>query len=192
MAAKKVVTPVFRVSFPSVFEASSWEGSAPKFEVTGLFDPSKFSEKDKERWRAMQALADEVSMDKFKKKVKDLPGNCKKPFRDGAEKEDLEGFEEGKPFARMSSKLRPGLIDVDRTPITDESEFYPGCYARATVTAYAYDNVGKGVAFGLQNLQKVADGERLDSRTDAAEDFEDDIDDEWISDDKVDENDPLA
>lgn len=191
MASKKVVTPVFRVSFPSVFEASSWEGSAPKFEVTGLFDPSKFSEKDKERWAAMQTLADDASMERFKKNVKQLPGNFKKPFRDGAEKGDLMGFEEGKPFARMSSKMRPGLIDVDRTPITNEDDFYPGCYARATVTAYAYDNVGKGVAFGLQNLQKVADGERLDSRTDASEDFDDDLDDKWLTGGE-DENDPLA
>jgi len=191
MAAKKVVTPVFRVSFPSVFEASSWEGSAPKFEVTALFDPSKFSDKDKARWKDMNALVNDVSMEKFKKKVKDLPGNFKKPFRDGSEKADLEGFEDGKPFARMSSKMRPGLIDKDRTPIVDQDEFYPGCYARATVTAYAYDNVGKGVAFGLHNLQKVADGERLDSRTDASEDFDDDIDDEWLGGDD-DLDDPLG
>lgn len=191
MAVKKVTTPVFRVSFPSVFEASSWEGSAPKFEVTGLFDPSKFSEKDKERWKAMQDLADQAAMDTFKKKVSALPGNFKKPFRDGAEKGDLAGFEEGKPFARMSSKMKPGLIDIDKTIITDQTEFYPGCYARATVTAYAYDNVGKGVAFGLQNLQKVADGERLDARTDAGDDFDDDLDDQWLTGEDGEERDPL-
>ena len=55
--------------------------------------------------------------------------------------------------------------------IEDREAFYPGCYARASVTAYAYDNVSKGVAFGLSNLMFVKDGERLDSRTDPTEDF---------------------
>lgn len=188
MASKKVVTPVFRVSFPSVFEPTSFEGGAPKYEVTALFDPDKFTAKDKERWKAILELADEVSMERFKKKMSALPGNFKRAVRDGGEKSDLGGFEEGKPFARLSSKMKPGLIDQDRAEIMDKEEFYPGCYARATITCYAYDNVGKGVAFGLQNLQKVADGERLDSRTDALEDFEDDIDDKWLAE----ENDPLG
>jgi hypothetical protein len=118
---------------------------------------------------------DEVSLERHKKKMSDLPGNFKRAIRDGAEKEDLEGYGPGKVFANISSKMRPGLIDRDGTPITNADDFYPGCFARATVTAYAYDmNGGKGVALGLQNLQKVRDGERLDSRTDAAADFEND------------------
>ena len=40
------------------------------------------------------------------------------------------------------------------------------------------------------NLQKVADGERIDGRTDAAEDFEDELDDDWLN-DQEDEVDPL-
>lgn len=121
----------------------------------------------------MEGLADEVSMDKFKKTIKQLPNNFKKPIRDGAEKADLQGFGEGKMFFTASSKMKPGLVGLDLCPILEEDEFYPGCYARITLTAYAYENVGKGVAFGLQNIQKVADGERLDSRTNADKDFAD-------------------
>lgn len=184
---KKVSTPIFRVSFPSVFEASSYEGGAPKFSVCAVFTPALFTPNDKLLWEAMKALADEVSVEKFKKKLAQLPANFKKPFRDGEEKADLEGFGEGKVFCNLSSKMRPGIIDRDRTIITNPEDFYPGCYARATITAYAYDNVGKGVAFGLQNLQKIKDGDRLDSRTDAADDFSDDVDDAWLEGD-----DPLA
>lgn len=184
---KKVSTPIFRVSFPSVFEASSYEGGAPKFSVCAVFTPALFTPNDKLLWAAMQALGDEVSMEKFKKKLAQLPANFKKPFRDGEEKADLEGFGAGKTFCNLSSKMRPGIIDRDRTIITNPEDFYPGCYARATITAYAYDNVGKGVAFGLQNLQKIKDGDRLDSRTDAQDDFGDDVDDAWLEGD-----DPLA
>lgn len=183
---KKVSTPIFRVSFPSVFEASSYEGGAPKFSVCAVFTPALFTARDKELWAAMNALADEVSMERFKKKLAQLPGNFKKPFRDGAEKEDLEGFGAGKTFCNFSSKMRPGIIGINRELITNADEFYPGCYARATITAYAYDNVGKGVAFGLQNLQKLKDGDRLDSRTDANDDFADDVDDAWIEGGEVD------
>lgn len=173
---KTVVTPVFRVSFPFVFEprAPMEGGGEAKYGLTAVFDPTKFSEKDKERWKAMIALANEASVGKFKKKVNELTDNYKKPMRDGAEKEGLEGFGAGLKFANLTTKFKPGLVDKDKNPIVDQGEIYPGCYMRATVTAYAYDNKGKGVAFGLMNLQKVGDGPRLDSRTDAEEDFKDD------------------
>lgn len=173
---KSLVSPIFRVSFPHVFEARAAMGEGePKFGLTAVWDPSKFSAKDKERWLAMQALANEVSMAKFKKKLKDLPDNFKKPVRKGEEKEGLDGFGPGLLFANLTTKFKPGIVDKDgKTDIIDDNEaFYPGCYARATVTCYAYENKGKGVAFGLMNLQKIADGPRLDSRTDASDDFSD-------------------
>lgn len=185
----KVQTPVFRVSFPAVFEAKSFEGSAPKFSVAAIWDPKRFTDVEKKLWQGIIDLCDEVSLERFKKKMGDLPGNFKKAIRDGAEKADLAGYGEGLLFANLSSKMKPGLIGVDRAPIMSAEDFYPGCYARATVTAYSYDNKGKGVALGLQNLMKVADGERLDSRTDAAEDFgdtDDSGDDRWGSTDPLD------
>lgn len=187
--ATKLITPVFRVSFPKVFEADSFNGGAPKFSVAAVWDPAKFNAREKAQWQAIIDLCDEVSMDRFKKKMSALPGNFKRAIRDGAEKADLAGYGEGKLFANLSSKMKPGIIDRDSTPILDASDFYPGCYARATVSAYAYDQGGgKGVALGLQNLQKIADGERLDSRTDASEDFgNDDVDD----DDRWGDRDPL-
>ena len=181
---KKVVTPVFRLSFPALFEAKSMEGGKAKFGCSAVWHPKKFSEQDKKRWKAVRALLDEVSQERFKKPWKDLPANFKKGLRDGAEKADLEGYGEGTVFASITSMMRPGVIDKDKDPIGPEhgnaEEIYPGCWCRATVTAYAYENTGKGVALGLQNVQKVADGDRLDSRTDAAEDFDDDIDDRWL------------
>ncbi len=176
-ATKSLVTPIFRVSFPHTFEARpGMDGGEPKFGVTAVWDKAKFSTKDKERWTAMQALGDEVSMAKFKKKIKDLPDNFKKPIRKGEEKEGLDGFGPGLVFANLTTKFKPGIVDKDGKSklIDDEDAFYPGCYARATITCYAYENKGKGVAFGLMNLQKIAEGARLDSRTDAEDDFSDD------------------
>ncbi len=175
---KKVTTPIFRVSFPSVFEAKSMNGGKAKYGLSMLFTPTTFTDNDKKRWAEMIALADEASLEKFKKKVKDLPDNFKKPFRKGEEKEGMEGYGPGVIFCNATSQQKPGLVDANRNLITSEEDFYPGCYARATVVAYAYDNQGKGVAFGLNNIQKVKDGETFSSRTPADEDFEDDLGDQ--------------
>lgn len=182
----KVQTPVFRVSFPQVFVPGSFEGGPPKYSVSAVWTPAKFTAREKELWVAMLAMADEVSLDRFKKKMSDLPGNFKRALRDGAEKADMAGYGEGTMFANLSSKMKPGIIDVGRNAILDADEFYPGCYARGTITCYSYDNKGKGVAFGLQNLQKIGDGDRLDSRTDAADDFGDDVDDRFSDRDPLD------
>jgi len=188
----KAVTPPFRVSFPSVFEASSYQGGEPKYSVVMLFYPDKFSEADQRAWKSMQSIADAASKDKFKKLIKDLPGNFKKPIRDGAEKAHLDGYGEGMLFATASSKQRPGIVDRNKQPILQEEEFYPGCWARATVTCYGYDNVGKGVAFGLHNLQKLGDDENFTGRVAAEEDFGDDADDVWSGSDIAPEDDPTA
>ena len=172
--SEKLITPVFRVSFPNVFEATAYQGGPPKFNLTAVFEPENFSDADKKRWAAIQALIDEQAVAAFKKPMAKLPANFKRPLRDGAEKEELDGFGEGMQFCSLSSKYKPDIVDIDRTtPIVDSEDFYPGCYARATVNAYAFDNVSKGVALGLMSLMKVKDGERLDSRTTAAEDFAD-------------------
>lgn len=175
---KKLITPVFRVSFPALFEAKAYDGGEPKFGLSAVWDPSKFTDKEKDQYRAILAELDKVSMATFKTAWKDLPANVKRGIRDGAEKADLEGYGPGKRFASITSKMMPGVVDSDgKTAIGtahgNADAIYPGCYARATVTVYAYNNKGKGVALGLQNIQKVADGDRLDSRTDAAEDFAD-------------------
>lgn len=181
---KKVVTPVFRLSFPHVFEADSYDGGPPKFGLAAVWNPKKFTKGDKKKWKALMVLVNEKSKEAFKVPWKDLPANIKRGIRDGAEKADLEGYGVGTRFANITSKMRPGVVDVNKNTISPEEgnseEIYPGCYCRATVTVYSYDNKGKGVSLGLQNLQKIADGPRLDSRTDASEDFEDDVDEEWL------------
>ena len=174
MATEKLITPVFRVSFPNVFEASSYQGGPPKYGVTAVFDPDSFSAADKKRWAAMQKLANDAAIAEFGKPLDKLPANVKRPLRDGEEKAELEGFGEGLQFASLTTKFKPEILDTDReSNIIDAEDFYPGCYARASVNAYGYDNVGKGVAFGLMSLMKVKDGDRLDNRTSAADDFAD-------------------
>ena len=180
---KRYLTPAFRLSFPALFQAESYDGGPPRYGLSAVWTPGKFNEKDKKLWAALRAALDAESKSRFKKAWKDLPANVKRGLRDGAERADMEGYGAGTVFASLTTKMRPGVVDQSRNKIAPEEgnddEIYPGCYCRATVTVYSYDNKGKGVALGLMNVQKVADGDRLDSRTDAAGDFEE-VDDGWM------------
>lgn len=173
---KPIFTPPFRVSFPNVFRPSSYNGGEPKYSLSMLFYPANFNEQAKKAWAEMGRIADEAALEKFKKRIKDLPDNFRKPMRKGEEKAHLDGYGPGCMFASASSKQAPGVVDRNREDIL-EQDFYPGCWARASVTAFAYDNKGKGVAFGLHNLQKLGEGENFSGRIAAEEDFGDSVDD---------------
>lgn len=58
---------------------------------------------------------------------------------------------------------------------TIEKLFYPGALVNATIRAYGYSNKSKGVTFSLDNVQWIADGERLDNKVDAVDDFAPDL-----------------
>lgn len=173
---RKVTSPKFRASFVWAFKPQPpMEGSSgePKYGVTMLFDANA---RKTPQFKQLQDLAVAAAKEKFGDKLKaDGKGwfhGLRNPFRDGAEKSELEGYE-GMVFASATSKMQPGIVDQNLSRIISEDDFYSGCYARATVTAYGYDKAGnKGVAFGLQNLQKLGDGERFSGRTAAEDDFD--------------------
>ena len=84
-------------------------------------------------------------------------------------------------FINANSTTAPGIVDADRQPIIDRSEVYSGVYGRASINLYAFNSNGnRGIACGLNNLQKIRDGEPLGGRTRAEDDFaglDDDTDD---------------
>lgn len=168
-ARTKVTTPMFRVSFPSVFEASSYDGGPETFSVTALFDKAA---QGTQQFKDMKRIAHEAIVKKYGADKSKWPRGLRAdPFRPGSDKDHLDGYNEpGVVFARLSSRSKPGVVDASRQPIIDRDDFYAGCYARATITAFVYDQRGnKGVSFGLQNLQKLKDGESFSGRVAAEE-----------------------
>ena len=54
------------------------------------------------------------------------------------------------------------MVDAQLNEIIAPEEFYSGCYGRASINFYAFNaNGNKGIAAGLQNLQKLTEGEPL-------------------------------
>lgn len=164
---KKCMTPEFQASFPHVFKAHAFnEKQEAKFQLTMLFDK-------KTDLKVMKEAVYNAAVEKWGKK-ESWPKGLRMPFRDGNEKQDLQGYA-GKIFVAATSKQRPGVVDGKRVPITEEDQqFYAGCYARATLIAFAYDKMGnKGVSFSLQNVQKLRDGEQFSGRRKAEDEFDD-------------------
>ena len=65
-------------------------------------------------------------------------------------------------------------MESSRQPILEHSEVYSGVYGRASINLYAFNSNGnKGIACGLNNLQKISDGEPLGGKTRAEDDFAD-------------------
>lgn len=126
-------------------------------------------------------------------KFGDAGKKLKDPFRSVDEMDNpIPGYRGG-VFITAKSKQKPGIVDRDLSPITDQLDFYPGCVCRATVAPFAFDKKGsKGVTFLLNNIQKIADGDRLDGKKRAEDEFSaiDDVDDD--DDDNDDDDDPLA
>ena len=160
----KVMSPEFRVSFPAVFKPRAFEGQEPKFSVTMLIPKS-------EDITPLKQLAQKAINEKWPNPA-ERPTGLRHPFRDGdKEKADVQGYA-GHWFIKATSKQKPGVVDMQVNPIIDENEFYAGCYAKATLTAYAYDRAGnRGVAFGLQNVQKQRDGQPFSGRSKPEDDF---------------------
>ena len=108
-------------------------------------------------------------------------GAIKLPLRDGDIERDDEAYK-GHYFVNANSLTAPQVVDTQLNPILDKSEVYSGCYGRVSLSFYAFNSNGnKGVACGLNNVQKVRDGEPLGGRTTAADDFGTLDDDDFLA-----------
>ena len=111
-----------------------------------------------------------------------IPKNIKTPLRDAEEEEIEDEAYAGKMWLNASTRQRPGIVNRKVEEIVDRSEVYSGCYCNVAVNFYAFCVDGnKGIAAGLNNIQKVKDGERLSGGSSAADDFEE-LEDEYDDD----------
>lgn len=170
----KVVTGKIRMSYANLFTARAIaEGQEPKYSLCVLIPKS-----DKETIRKINGAIDAAKKAGASLWGGKLPSNLKTPLRDGDEERPDQEEYAGHYFLNATSKQKPGIVDRNLNEIIDPSEVYSGCYGRVSLNFYAFNQAGnKGIGCGLQNVQKLADGESLTGRTRAEDDFEA-IDDE--------------
>ena len=179
----KVITGVdTRWSYANVWDPKSINGGTPKYSVSLIIPKS-----DKvtiQKIKAAIQVAYEEGESKLKGNGKSVPSLSvlKTPLRDGdLERPDDEAYKNAY-FVNANSATAPGIVDVDRQQIIDRSEVYSGVYGRASINFYAFNSNGnKGIACGLNNLQKIRDGEPLGGKASAESDFATYDDDDFLN-----------
>ena len=175
----KVITGVkTRWSYANVWQAKSINGGTPKYSVS-LIIPKSDTKTVTAVKNAIQAAYEE-GQSKLKGNSKSVPAlsAIKTPLRDGdAERPDDKAYKDSY-FINANSATAPGIVDAARNPIIEHSEVYSGVYGRASINFYAFNSNGnRGIACGLNNLQKISDGEHLGGKTRAEDDFTDEDED---------------
>lgn len=168
MANTKLITPEATLSYPYLYD----KDKNGKYTATFIFAEGTDLTALK---RAAVAVAVERWGDKAKTMLRD--GTLRSPFRTDVAK---KGYAEGSTFFAARTERQPGVVsripDPETgkpMPITSKEEMYPGVVVIGSVVPFAYDKEGnKGVSFALNNIQKVRDGERIDGREAASEEFD--------------------
>lgn len=179
----KVITGVnTRWSYVNAWEAKSINGGTPKYSVSLIIPKSDTVTVNKIK-AAIQAAYEEGET-KLKGNGKSVPALSvlKTPLRDGdVERPDDESYANSY-FVNANSATAPGIVDADRQPILDRSEVYSGVYGRASINFYAFNSNGnRGIACGLNNLQKIKDGEPLGGKSRAEDNFATETDDDFLA-----------
>ena len=169
----KVVTGICTFSYLNCWEPKAApDGGKPKFSVSLIIPKS--DTRTVEKIRAAIQAAYEEGQSKLKGTGKSVPSlsALRTPLRDGdVDRPDDEAYK-GSWFINANSDSAPGIVDADRNPILTRSEMYSGVKGRASINLYAYNvNGNRGIACGLNNLQKIADGTPLGGKSRAEDDF---------------------
>ena len=172
----KVIVPC-RFSYLHCWEPDSVNGGDPKYSVSAIIPES-----DTKTVNAIKAAIEQAKKDSVSKWGGKVPANLKLPLRDGdIDRPDDEAYA-GCYFFNANSRQAPQVVDSKVQPILDQSEVYSGCYGKISVTFYGYNSNGnRGIAAGLGNIQKLKDGESLGGRTSAADDFQTEDDEDFLS-----------
>ncbi len=167
-----MITCEVRFSYLNAFEPKETPSKDMKYSASCLIP--KDDEKGVAEIKAAINKAVQTGIDNNKFSQAQVKG-LRLPLRDGDEEFDngTRGAEyKGHWFINASSKNKPGVVDSAAKPLFDAETFFSGCYGRADVGFFPYNQAGnKGIGVGLNNLMMTKEGERLDGRQKAEDAF---------------------
>ena len=183
MNPTKVITgPNTTFSYLNCWDPKAIQGGTPKFSVSLIIPKSDV--KTIEKIKAAIQAAYEEGQSKLKGNGKSVPAlsTLKTPLRDGDLERPDDVAYKNSYFINANSGTAPGIVDADRQPILDRSEMYSGVKGRASINLYAYNvNGNRGIACGLNNLQKISDGTPLGGKSRAEDDFATEDDEDFLN-----------
>ena len=149
----KVMTGKVRASFVHVFEPAAINGGEPKYSISLIIPKSDTVTIGKLREAIEQAKQEGVP--KWGGKI---PPNLKLPLRDGDVDRPDDAAYANSYFINATSLEKPGIVNRRRIPLTDPLSIY--------------SNGNRGIAAGLSNIQFWEDGEPLNGRIRAEDEFD--------------------
>jgi hypothetical protein len=164
------LTPPGRVSFPELYQPKAAAPNAtPKFSLLLMFKLDDMSEDEKNLLNAMKKAANDACVAEFGINIgKEYRGEpIASPFKKSEKKPEY--MPPGYIYVRLSGKKKPGVLDQAKQAIPEHAEngIYGGCWAHVSYGVYTYDiNGNRGVAFGLNSIQKLRDDEPFGSNPD--------------------------
>jgi hypothetical protein len=173
----RIITPALRASYPKLFEPEINDQGKKVYSVALLIEDTP---EGQAFLKQAEAAAEEAGRAKFGDRYDKL---LKSPAFKKAVRYDVDKYENLEPKVIAFINVRsydtpPGIVSIYAGPdgkaakITDPAMIYPGCYLKASIHAYATDRSdSKSVSFGLGNVQKIKDAERIDSRVNAEDEF---------------------
>jgi hypothetical protein len=154
-SAKTVVTGECRGSYVNVFKPKLNDMSGKEEYGMALLIP-------KTDTATINALKKAAAVAAGEKWPTTKPANMRNPLRDGDVERPDDANYAGHYWINVKSQNPVGIVDRNLALLTSPSDFVSGDYCRVKVGAYAYDQKGnKGVAFGLNSIQKTRSGEPL-------------------------------
>ncbi len=167
---RNFITPVGRASYAHVWEKAEMPNGEMKYSLSVLFPKD-----DKEGIGLIKKAIISAATEFFGKDKSKWPKGLDNPLRDGdakAEEDKKHALYKDHMYINTSTKNQPGVVGPNAKPLMDQDDFYSGCYCRVSVNFYGYKKAGNvGIGVGLNNVMKVKDGDRLDGRVDAEDEF---------------------
>ena len=161
-----------RLSFPSLFKRSEFNGQEGKFEATFLVNKESQA-------KLIAEIESKIALIQKDNKAKVSPDKiC---FKDG----DFVAYDgyEGCMSIKAGANRRPTVIDRDKTPLVeDDGKPYAGCYVNAVLELWFQDNnFGRRINCNLLGVQFSKDGDSFGAGdTDVSDDFDAFEDDDML------------
>jgi hypothetical protein len=171
--AKSIILPAGIGSYVTVLKPKADKKGNLKYSISILIPKSR----DKEL-EPLRAAAIEVATGEWGAKGAAIFANQMYPLIRDGDKPNTEGVVDpntkGCWVIRSRSDRKPGIVGPNpkEEMFFDEANCFSGCWFRISGGLFAYEAEGnKGVSLGLNNVQVLKQGTRLDGRKAAADEF---------------------
>lgn len=146
-----ILTPPFVLRYVHLFDTDKYD----RYGVTMLF-PEKST-----NFSVLQKTAVEVAKERFGEKKGEVIAKKTLNLKSAKEVFPNDDTSIGMKTMPAYKKKDITVVDLQGDEITDPSQIYAGCYARAIISVYAPDKGGDQVCIGLEGVQLVKKGEPI-------------------------------